>query len=381
MHGSMMLTGFGTVFLGPILPVLAQAAHTTDVGSGWLFTAQFVGSLLGGATINARLWFCLLRGYVAALVGFALLALSAGGSTHTYLLAAALLPLGFGVGQMLTALNLIVSRQPAERRGSALTLLNLSWSVGAVLAPVVLGLAGTGAGPRAVLYAVAALFATGLALAWLRRGWGFAADRAHPAGAGSVSAASRLPRMTFVFYAVLLLIFGGVETSISGWLTTFETRYGGGALSRSTWSTGILWIGIAVGRAVVLGLLRFREDTVRRGALAVAAVAMLGLANAEGSLQISLWAALLGLSLAPWFPLLVSTMTAEGTTPGEAGKIIATSAIGAATVPWLVGVLSRFTGSLRIGLLLPYVGLMVLLTMDVLRRQPGRPATTPAQGV
>ncbi len=378
LHGSMLLTGFGTVFLGPILPALAAAAHTSDSGSGLLFAAQFLGSLLGGSTTNARLWFCVLRGYAAALLGFTLLAFCAGARATPVLLALALFPLGFGVGQTLTAINLVVSRRFAGRRGSALNLLNLSWSLGAVAAPFALGQMVGRFSTQPVLLAVALLFAVGLALCWGNR------DRARREqerySAASASGGAALPWPVFAYFATLLLIYGGVETSISGWLTTFETRYGGGALSRSTWSTAVLWLGIAAGRAAVsLLLLRFRERTVLRASLCMGAISVWALTNAHGSFSISLWAALVGISLAPWFPLVFAVIVGEGATAGEAGKIIATSAIGAATLPWLVGAVSRWTGSLRIGLLLPLMGIALLLAMNLLRRSNG--ISRPAEGV
>ena len=366
----MLLTGFGTIFLGPILPALAAAAHTSDSGSGLLFAAQFLGAFLGGSPTDARLWFCLLRGYVAALFGFTLLAVCAGGDTKTALLALALFPLGFGVGQMLTALNLLVSRRFADRRGPALNLLNLSWSVGAVLAPFALGETLGRFSTQGVLFVVAGCFAAGLLLAVFNRSRAAAERASLPV---EESAGGRvLPWTAFAYFAALLLIYGGVETSISGWLTTFETRYGGGLLSRSTWSTAVLWIGIAAGRALVsVLLLRVREQTVLRGSLALAAVSVLALTNAHGSGSISFWAALVGVSLAPWFPLVFALIIGEGATASEAGKIIATSAIGAAAIPWLVGELSRSTGSLRIGMLLPYIGVMLLLGMSFSRRGNG----------
>src|SRR6187402_654177 len=56
LHLCMLLAGFGTVFLGPTLPVLAANAHASDSGSGLFFTAQFVGAFFGGVTTSSRLW-------------------------------------------------------------------------------------------------------------------------------------------------------------------------------------------------------------------------------------------------------------------------------------------------------------------------------------
>src|ERR1700712_5985045 len=73
LHGGMLLSGFGTVFLGPALPALAVSAHASDGGSGLFFTAQFIGAFFGGVTTSRRLWRSLIRGSAAAFVGFALL--------------------------------------------------------------------------------------------------------------------------------------------------------------------------------------------------------------------------------------------------------------------------------------------------------------------
>jgi len=42
-----VLTGVVTTFLGPILPVLASRWGLSDSRSGYFFTAQFLGSMLG----------------------------------------------------------------------------------------------------------------------------------------------------------------------------------------------------------------------------------------------------------------------------------------------------------------------------------------------
>ncbi|MEK6397360.1 MAG: hypothetical protein V4734_04680, partial [Terriglobus sp.] len=132
---AMLLSGFGTVFLGPVLPSLAASSHATDSGSGLFFTAQFIGAFFGGITTSQRLFFCLIRGLFAATTGFLLLALFSGLSMGVLWDAAALVPLGFGVGQMLTSVNLLAAQRFQRQRSSALSLINFTWSLGAVAAP------------------------------------------------------------------------------------------------------------------------------------------------------------------------------------------------------------------------------------------------------
>ncbi|HEY0657221.1 MAG TPA: MFS transporter, partial [Pyrinomonadaceae bacterium] len=47
LHASFLLIGIITVLLGQILPVLTKRLTLNDQGAGYLFVAQFVGSLLG----------------------------------------------------------------------------------------------------------------------------------------------------------------------------------------------------------------------------------------------------------------------------------------------------------------------------------------------
>ena len=365
----MLLSGFGTVFLGPTLPVLAATAHASDSGSGLFFTAQFLGAFFGGLTTSRRLWFSLNRGSAAAAIGFSSLAVCAALHASLPWDAVALLPLGFGVGQMLTAVNLLASQRFSSSRGSALSLVNLSWSLGAMSAPFLLGSLlprvrlGTLLGCAAVLFVTTCVAAVGNA-----RGLGL--TLVNPTG---TSSRRRLRTPVFVYFAFLLLLYGGVETSISGWITTFGTRYGSAALQTSALGATALWIGITAGRALAPLLLRFlRERTLLTAALVAASALTALLSRANGATAIIALAGLLGMALAPWFPLVLSSMLGENAAPGEVGTIIAVSGIGAATLPLLLGAVSRVSGSLRVALLVPLCGLLLLLALSFRRGEPGR---------
>lgn len=374
LHGGMLLSGFGTVFLGPALPALAASAHATDSGSGLFFTAQFIGAFLGGVTTSRRLWRSLIRGAAAAALGFLLLGLCVHRQAPALWDAAALLPLGFGVGQMLTSLNLLASRRFSAHRGAALSLVNFSWSLGAVLAPFVLGTLLLSTPLASLLLGVAALFALALGTAFWNSKGSWIADETHEQAAASKG----LPLRSFVYFASLLLLYGGVETSLSGWITTFGTRYGSGALRSSALGATALWIAITAGRALSSLVLRtVRERVLLTGSLLCAAALTAGLSQAHGSTAIIELAALLGLSLAPWFPLVLSAMLGEGAAAAQVGSIIAVSGLGAAALPLLVGEISRASGSLRIALLVPLCGLIVLLFLS-LRRSKQAPETAAA---
>jgi fucose permease len=265
---------------------------------------------------------------------------------------------------MLTAVNLLASQRFSSGRGAALSLVNLSWSLGAVTAPFALGSLLPVVRLHLLLVTVSVLFAVACLAALVNaRGAAFA----RPAIDGKASRRGLSPA-GFAYFASLLLLYGGVETSISGWITTFGTRYGSATLQTSALGATSLWIGITAGRALAPLLLRWlRERTLLIGTLLAASALTAGLSQANGAAAIIACAGLLGIALAPWFPLVLSSMLGEGAAAGEVGTIIAVSGVGAATLPLLLGSVSRLTGSLRVALWVPLLGLLMLLALSFRR--------------
>jgi fucose permease len=168
----------------------------------------------------------------------------------------------------------------------------------------------------------------------------------------------------YLYFAGLLFLYGGLETCLSGWLTTFALRYGDKALVVSEYTTLLLWMSLTVGRAGAAAvMLRAGERTVQRWGLGLAAVFTAGLAMAHSAATIAGFAVLLGLSLAPFFPATFALLMAERPAARQAGIVLAVSGLGAATLPWLMGVVSTRTGSLQMALALPFAAAVGLLGM------------------
>src|SRR5258708_36312258 len=71
LHGGFVVAGIVTTLIGPILPMLIGRWSLTDQRAGLFFTAQFCGSMAGGASLR---WL-VKRGYRRAFVcGFRLIA-------------------------------------------------------------------------------------------------------------------------------------------------------------------------------------------------------------------------------------------------------------------------------------------------------------------
>lgn len=358
MHYSFVLTGLGTALLGPILPLMTRQWQLNDAQSGVLLLAQFCGSFLGGVTVSSNLRRSLLRGLSAAALGFGGFAFSPGLGIACVTLVVG----GYGLGQVITAINILAGRRYTAHRGSALALLNFSWSFGAMLSPLLAAWLTPRFSLRGLLGCFAAAFVMALA-AMLVESIG---AKPEIAANDAPITATPLPGGLFLYFMGLLFLYGGLETCLSGWLTTFALRYGDKTLAVSEYTTLLLWMSLTAGRAgSSLLLLRVRERMAQRVGLALSAIFTLGLALAHSPFTIAACAVLLGLSLAPFFPATFSMLMARKPAARQAGIVLAVSGLGAAALPWLMGVLSNKTGSLQFALMLPLAAALVLLGMSL----------------
>lgn len=363
MHAAFVLTGLGTAMLGPLLPLLTRQWHLADAQSGLLLLAQFCGSFLGGATMHWRLKRGLLLGVAASAVGVCGFAVAPGLAVAL----PALFVAGYGVGHSITAVNVLAGQRFTERRASRLSLLNFFWSFGAMLAPLLAVWLTPRVALRPVLLSFAGLFAlVGVRLLY-EMGAGFREERPAAAAEGGERG---LPLGVLAFFMAMLFLYGGLETCLSGWLTTYALRYGDRTLAVSQYTTLLLWMSLTAGRAASAAVLRRVPETwVWRIALGAVVVLTAALAAAHTAAGIATIAVLLGLSLAPWFPVTFSLLMGAGPRARQAGLVIAVSGLGAAALPWLMGVLSTRSGSLQRALLIPLLAAVALLAMSLAARR------------
>ncbi len=364
MHFAFVLAGLGTALLGPILPVLAHMWRLQDKQSGLLLMAQMAGAFLGGLTTSGDLRRGLLAGLASGAVGWGMFALAPGLPWACM----ALLLAGFGVGRVIACVNIMAGRRYTQKRAAALAFLNFSWSFGAMLAPLGAAWLLPHFRLRDVLFVFSAMYVVaGIGLI-LETGGAMPEARAWEDQAGAVG----LSRGVFVYFALMLLLYGGLETCLSGWLTTYALRYGSRTLLASEYTTLLLWMALTVGRAgsSVL-LLRFSERKVLRSSLGLVAVLIVGLYRSHTTGSIAVCTVLLGLSLAPFFPATFALVMGRKPKSREAGVILAVSGLGAAGLPPLMGWISTRSGSLGRALLIPLGAAVVLWVMSVLLLRRG----------
>jgi FHS family glucose/mannose:H+ symporter-like MFS transporter len=352
-----LLAGLGTVLLGPILPTLAHNWRLTDSQSGLLLAAKFTGAFLGGVSVPRRLRFGILGGMLFSCLGFGAFALSISLLTGC----ACLFVSGFGLGQIIAATNILAGRRYTAHTGSALASLNFFWSLGAVACGLIAAAVLPRFHLRGPLLTFAGLFlATGLGgLVSSTRAASNTPAPAHPE-------AFALPRAALVHFCLLLFLYGGLETCMTGWLTTYTLRFSDIRLLGGQSALVLLWSALTFGRALSAVALRVAsERATQRIGLALSAVFIAALTTTHHGPLLSLYSVLLGLALAPFFPTTFALLMMRRPTAREAGFILAVSGLGAALFPWLMGFVSTHSGSLRIAMAVPFALALALLLLSL----------------
>ncbi len=364
-----LLAGLGTVMLGPILPTLLHDWRLTDQQGGLLLAAKFVGSFLGGVSVPRRLRFGVMGGMAFACAGFGAFALSDGLASG----AACLFVGGFGLGQIIASTNIVVGRRYREHTGSALASVNFFWSLGAVACGVIAAAVMPRFHLRGPLLSFAGMFLVIGVGGFLNPSRGAAAS-----GEAATVDGEKLPVRALIHFALLLFLYGGLETCMTGWLTTYTLRFSDVRLLGGQSAIVLLWSALTAGRAISSAALRvMREATLQRIGLGLSALLIAALVTTRHGPLLSLYCVLLGLSLAPFFPTTFALLMKRRPTAREAGFILAVSGLGAALFPWMMGFVSTRSGSLRTAMVVP-MGLALLLLLLSVIVERGETKLTPA---
>lgn len=380
LHLAYLAIGSITLLLGPLLPHLAAAYGLTDAEAGRFFLTQFLASTTGAVALERiqRHW----RGFerllpVAFLVmGFAVFGLGTSRSFGTGLAWTALYGLALGIA------NPAASQIAAQRLGAKgsiaaeQNLLNMSWSLGAVLTPPLLGsVLGGGFGiGYALLAAAAAPFLAGVACFLMVRP---ADGTAHPAATASPLASGETGLRLAWLTAAFLLVYVGAEAALSGWLPTMALRYSALSPTMAGLLPSLFWIAILSGRlmagAVAPNWTTTRGWMARGLALAVLGILTLLFLAPRHDAWLLMGTLLAGAGFAPQFPTSIAEF--QRRTPDIAGRAIgyvfAAGGIGGALIPWLYGTFSQAAGNLRVTVLWATLGLLCVLIV-LLRVSSGR---------
>ncbi len=370
--GGFIVNGIVITFIGPMIPVLKAKWLLNDSQAGLFSLVQFSASLTGvffsSALISAKGFKPAITLGLAMLgIGFVLL------NAPTFplaLVASGIYGLGYGLATPGT--NLWVGESYGDRRATALNVMNLAWGVGAISSSPLAMLTVRTAQVPLLLYVVGAICVL-LALALLRMRFGKPPHEEESSSQGPTAKAAGLG--VAIMLGILFFVYVGTENGISYWAADHARRAAMWSTNTFTLAPMFFFAGLLSGRgAAAAVLLRLKEVHVAVGGILLAATGLSVFLAAHTPLMLFGGALFAGLGLASIYPIYIAWLSKWfGARARKVGGVMfAVAAGGASTMPTLVGVASRYSGSLRIGLLVPLVGCAVMLAVIALLRPQTR---------
>ena len=356
-------TGVLTTVLGPMLPLLIGRWALSDTQAGNLFLVQFLCSLAGvqlSGILLARFGYRLafLSGLLFMAVGAATLYLGS-----VWLGMASVAIYGLGLGLIIPTDNLLVAEISSDSRTSAVTLLNFFWGIGAVFCSLMVAWAAAHK-LLPVFFGSLSLFLVVLAVAMCRLPFPPAVE----ASDRGLRWREFFRNPTVWLFAAVFFLYPGAETAVGGWIGSYVARL---SLQAATWAPmmpAFFWAALTVGRGLgPLFLPHFPEPRILQTGLATASAGIVALLLASTLPEIISGALIIGLSFAMLYPITVARLSHRfGVAARSIGAVMfMLTSLGQATVPWMVGVASQATGSLRAGLLLPLGATLFLLVIHL----------------
>jgi len=371
LHISFVLIGVITTLLGPILPSFSLRWFLSDAQAGFFFTSQYFLSSLGVILTGVflpRFGFSKVSaaGFVAFFVGFSFLGIG------PWFFSALMVGInGFGYGLANPAINLRATQLPSRNTAAAVTLLNFSWSIGAVLCPFLVGWLIPAIHLRGFSLSIAAC---SVVLVLLHLSVRAEPVSVHPARVTPPLAdwLSRLSVSQTIPLFLLFMLYVGVEVALGGWVASYEKRLPGMSTITLVIAPSVYYGALLIGRGIASFAFRhFSTIFISIGGLSMAALGGSIIAFSHSPQTLYLGSAIAGFGLAPQYPIFVTWVAAifgqDSTWFGA--FFFGAAGIGGGALPWLVGIVSAKTSSLRAGLFLPLAVTFFMIYL-VLRARP-----------
>jgi len=358
-----VLNGIVISLIAPLLPIFIARWGLNDSRAGLFslvqFLASFIGVLASSVLISAKGFKPAITLGIALLgLGFALL------NAPSFVLALAASGLyGLGYGLATPGTNLWVGESYGARRASALNVMNLAWGAGAISSSLLAWLAMRTSHVSLLLNVVGVLGVV-LALVLLRMPFGTPAQEENSSSGEAKDKTAGTG--VAILLGVLFFVYVGTEIGTSYWAPTHAQR--AATWVSNTWALAptFFFAGLVGGRGAAAAiLLHWKEKTVAVGGLLLAATGESIFLAGHSPATLFGGAFLTGLGLASIFPILIAWLSKwYGTRARKVGGVLfAVAALGSALMPPVVGVVSQYSKSLRIGLLVPLAGCAVMLAV------------------
>jgi len=354
---SFVLIGIANIVLGPLLPTLSARWSLNYAQAGGLFTAQYIASMLAvafsGMIVSWRGFrFAMQTGIGLIAAGSALLLVG-----PLWLGIAALAASGAGLGIAIAPGNLLIAELNPERRAAALNRLNFFWSTGAVSCPFLVA-ASVKLHRVSLFLAILAglLVLVGLGIRLLPAPF----PESAPAPNGEKLWSLIRRRLgPFVILAILFFVYVGTENSFGGWVASFAKSLGKLSPALAVITPSFFYASLMLGRWLAPFLLESLTPVrLVNAGLLLACAGAAGLLASHGLAGVILSACATGLGLSSVYPITISVLSEEfgSGAPRVAAVMFVLSNLGGASLPWVVGIASNGSGTLKTGLLVPLFG-------------------------
>ncbi len=364
-----VLTGIATVIIGPLLPVFIPRWSLDDVQAGFFSSVQFASAMAGvGMSSVLSSW----RGYRPALVlGYLLMGagLATFNSNSHMVALAATASFGGGYGLVIPGTNLLAAEAGGKKSASMVSLLNFAWGAGAVTCSPLVLLALKHEELPALLSGFAflgGLMALGLLLV------SFGTDKHGETGTSGDGGTTGPSLAIAAALAALFFIYVAMENGVGVWAAEYAKRLAKGTTGMTTLAPMFFYTGLMSGRATApLVLLRLHERRLVLGALSLAASGT-AILIASTTLKFAIVGVFLaGLGCASIYPIYIVWLSKwYGSRAKRIGGVFfGVGSLGGLAGPPLIGFVSKHSGSLRIGLLVPLLSALIMIGLVLLLRR------------
>ena len=356
--------GIVTVLLGPMLPSLSAQWSLNYGQAGFLFTAQFLASMLAVGLSGVLISRCGFR--FAMNAGLLAMALPLAALPFTsYLQGMACIALyGAGSGLAVPAANLLVAEVNPTRRSAALNRLNFSWSLGAVACPFMVAAAARRNHTALFLLTVSGfLLVVMLGIALMP----WKSDDS----AAKTNEQSKRPPINWQSSALrvlglLFFLYVGAENAFGGWIASYAKSLTTLSAARAVMTPSFFYIALMLGRGLAPFLLRTVDEVkLARAGILLACAGMASLLFSRSLLTVAVSVSIAGIGCSAVYPITIALLSREfGAAASRIGSIMFFAAnLGGAILPWLVGYSSDHFGGLKIGLAVPLVAALVMYAL------------------
>lgn len=364
-----LLIGWSGLLVPSLIRSVKGAFDQSDAGIGifyFLYAVAYASGSLGGGLATERLGRRLVLCFALGVHALGLVGLGLGPSWAVFLVAA--IPSGLGAGAVDGGVNGLFLDQFRSGRGRALNLLHLFFSLGALAAPLAVGvLVDRGVAWPAIVVAtglvaipVAALFGIVEMPGGRRQAPAEARDQtldpARPASpVGQMSPARGRLAAPIILLGVAIACYVASEIGVSSWLVRFLEP---APLTTATTALSLFWAGLAVGR-LASSQLADRFDhlqfaTVSAAGIAIALVGAIFVPSLPVSIALF---ALAGFASGPVFPMIIAIGGEQypDRSAAVSGFLTGSAVVGSIAYPPVMGFLS-----VTVGLTIAMVGNVIL---------------------